>query len=304
MPGYQPGLVQQGAPGYFQMPQTPQYGWVGPWSMMSGQVYTPQPQQQQPAMPAPAMAPPLTVSTGQGSGQGGPMSVASTASGSVARRKEEQQLPSWLSRQRSDSSSSLGTPQPSPALPEGTQGVTEAKFFSERKFRALNHGQTRAVLDRFPLYKVEFLRLQPQFMVQVMDEGGNPQTFIDRRLAERRGVTDAERLAIIKVDRGFSKTMVDAGASGLDGVLTGKLACLVRSSYAVSTLIGWLREEHHAVAGKYPLSSVTESGDELPDPGPMFDRRQIEGMRSGGQPRRDDSAVGAKRARQEMQPGW
>ena len=106
------------------------------------------------------------------------------------------------------------------------------------------------------------------------------------------------------MDRGFSKTLVGAGPAGLDGVITGRLTCLVRTGYATATLNERLREEHHTLTGHYPVTLITETlRAELPEPGPVFDWGQIEGMRRGGQVRSDESLLGAKRARQEEQPG-
>ena len=310
-PGYQPGAAQGGGQGYFPMPQMPQMPmmpqmqqppmpagpqstWMGQWQRPT-QTYVPA---QQPVMPMASGAGAYSAMVGQ---QGAQQAQTSgwMPPGPTTRYKEEQAPPSWQAGQGSGPSSSDGTPQMSPALPETLEGVSEEAFFNTRQYRALPLAQTKAALKRFPLFRVEFLRLLPKFVVHVLDEGGNPQAYINRRLAERRGVTDAERFAITEMDKAFTCTEVDSGVREPDGSLSGRLTCLVRSRYAVNTLKAWLVEEHHAIAGQYPVVVVAEMhGGAVA----QFTTDQYSSMRSGVRPKAGSPPTVAKKARQE-QPG-
>ena len=280
MPGVQQGTPQQQGSNVFAVPAVPTYQWTGQWQ---GTQEPPRAtfDPNDPAIEAlvqRCVDRKLAEVAGKGQVQGGQVAVVGSVS---SHGMDVEEAPSWVGGDEgSKDSSRSSTPIPSPGgLPPHLKGLREEVFFQERQYRGISQALNWAVLAQYPLYLVEFQRLQPQFLVHAMDRGANPRAFINRRLSERKGVTDAERYAIVRIDQAYSKIQVDPGVGQADPHYTGGFRCLVRSAWAASTLISFLRDEHMAVSGKLPLLSMQETDKGLPQQGKLFAPADIKFMR-------------------------
>ena len=112
-------------------------------------------------------------------------------------------------------------------------------------------------------------------------------------------MTDAERYAIVRIDPAYSKIRVDPGVGQADPHYTGGFRCLVRSAWAASTLISFLRDEHMAVSGKLPLVAMQETDKGLPQQGKVFAPADIEFMREPAVVLQPGEEVNIKRARED-----